>query len=119
MISTKTINPNLFADQSKTALNNMKTKHTIKAVEHLSLNNSFGTIREEGGVELEITVGFKDKDYGYFEFYDTKTNGQNWYAEGGLWIEGKTIKDYDGVSSLPVSIIDFLKEKGFDTNEIE
>ena len=98
----------------------MKTKkYTIKAVEHLSLDNSFGTIREEDGVELDITVGFRDEDYGYFEFYDTKTNGEDWYAEGGLWIEGKTIVDYDGVASLPTSIINFLKEKGYDTSEIE
>ena len=97
----------------------MKNQYTIKAVEHLSLDNSFGTISEEDGVQLEIIVGFRDKDYGYFEFYDTETNGEKWYAEGGLWLEGKTIVDCDGVASMPTSIINFLKEKGYDTSEIE
>ena len=99
----------------------MKTKneeYTIKTREDLTLENSFCVIREQSGVELEITLGFKNKEYGYFEFYDVETGGEDWYAEGGLWIEGKEIVDYDGVFSLPISLIKLLNEKGYSTDQI-
>ena len=94
-------------------------KHEFKVVESLSLGNSFGTIKEEKNIELEVTIGFKDDKYGWFELYDTESGGDEWYAEGGLWISDKVITDYDGVFALPQCIIDKLKELGYDTSEIE
>ena len=93
-------------------------KIEFKAVENLSLENSFGTIKEQSGIELEVTIGIDDES-GWFEFYDTETGGDDWYAEGGLWFEGKELTDYDGVFALPVCIIEKLRELGYDPSYAE
>jgi hypothetical protein len=93
-------------------------KIEFKAVENLSLENSFGTIKEQSGIELDVTIGIDDES-GWFEFYDTETGGDDWYAEGGLWFDGKELTDYDGVFALPVCIIEKLKELGYDPSYAE
>ena len=97
----------------------MKQKETFQVVQSLSLGNSFGTIKEEDDDTLEVTVGINSDGYGWFELYDVESGGEEWYAEGGLWIDGKMITGYDGVFSLSQVIIDKLKEWGYDTSEIE
>lgn len=93
-------------------------KIEFKAVENLSLENSFGTIKEQSGIELDVTIGI-DNDTGWFELYDTETGGDEWYAEGGLWFEEKVLTDFDGVFALPVCIIEKLKELGYDPSYAE
>ena len=97
----------------------MIKQETFQAVQALSLENSFGTLKTEDNVTLDVTVGIKSEDYGWFEMYDVETGGEEWYAEGGLWIEDKVITGYDGVFSLSQVIIDKLKEWGYDTSEVE
>lgn len=89
-------------------------KYEFKAIESLSLENSFGTIKEQENIELSVTIGI-DGETGWFEIYDTDTGGDEWYGEGGLWFEGKHLTDYDGVFSLPICIVNKLKELGYDT----
>ena len=96
----------------------MKTEYSFEAIEHLSLENSFGTIKE-AEVKLQVNVEIGEKNYGSFEVFDEATGGGEWYAEGGLWFEGKKLVDYDGVFSLPQCILDCLRENGFDTSYIE
>lgn len=85
--------------------------------EDLALENSFGTIRQENGIEMNITVRMQpNKNYGSFEMYDEETGGEEWYAEGGLWFEGKELVDYDGVFALSPSIIQILEENGYDAS---
>lgn len=93
--------------------------HEFKAVESLSLENSFGTLKAEENIELNVTIGIKDDEYGWFELYDTESGGDEWYAEGGLWLTDKVVNGYDGVFALPRCIIDKLKELGYDTTEVE
>lgn len=88
------------------------------ATESLQLENSFGVIRRNEGVKLNVTVGINSDDYGWFEFYDEKTGGEDWYAEGSLTIEGNSITGYDGVFYLPSCVTDKLEELGFDISEI-
>jgi hypothetical protein len=97
----------------------MIKQETFQAVQSLSLENSFGTIKEENNITLEVTVGIKSEDYGWFELYDLESGGEEWYAEGGIEIEGKMITGYDGVFSLPNVVIDKLKEWGYDCSEVE
>ena len=94
-------------------------KETFQAVQALSLENSFSTIKAEDNVTLEVTVGINSEDYGWFELYDVETDGDEWYAEGGLWIKNNVITGYDGVFALPTVVIDKLKEWGYDVSEIE
>jgi hypothetical protein len=98
----------------------MIKQETFKStVKYLTLENSFGVIATSKNVELEVTVGIKSEDYGWFELYDTKSEGDAWYAEGSLEIEGKSIVGYDGVFSLSEPVIDKLKEWGYNTDEVE
>jgi hypothetical protein len=97
----------------------MIKQETFQATQGLSLENSFGTIRTEDNVLLEVTVGIKSEDYGWFELYDLESGGENWYAEGSLQIEDKAIVGYDGVFELSQVVIDKLKEWKYDTSEIE
>ena len=89
------------------------------ATQSLRLENSFAVIKTEPDVKLNVTVGIKSDDYGWFEIYDLETDGEEWYAEGGLWFDGKTITDYDGVFSLPNPVISKLKEWGYDVSQVD
>lgn len=52
---------------------------------------------------------------GYFEHEDY---GEEW--GGGLWFEGKSLTDYDGVYELPAEVIAGIRELGFTvTKEFE
>jgi len=95
-------------------------QETFTTQESLSLENSFVVLKQEDNIEVQVTVGINNDNYGWFEIYDVKTGGDEWYAEGGLWIDdNKTITDYDGVFSLPTSVIQKLKDMGYNTSEIE
>lgn len=95
-------------------------QYEFKAIENLSLENSFGTIKAEENIELNVTIGIDDADgSGWFELYDEETGGDEWYGSGGLWFDGKELTDYDGVFALPGCVIDKLKELGYDTTYAE
>ena len=66
----------------------------------------------------EVTVAINNPTYGWFELYDIETGGDEWYAEGGLWLEGNVVTEYDGVFALPPAITDKLKEWGYDVSEV-
>jgi len=93
--------------------------YTFEATEHLSLENSFGTLKE-AEVRLQVSVGIHDHgESGWFELYDEETGGDEWYAEGGLWFDGKELVDYDGVFALPQCVCDCLRTHGFDPSYAE
>ena len=95
-------------------------KDKFKVVNGLIKQTSGGVINREKDVELDVVVGYRSEDdYGWFEFWDTKTSGEKWYAEGGLWFNKKKLTDYDGVFSLSSFVISYLKGKGFDVSEVE
>jgi hypothetical protein len=97
----------------------MKIQVEFIATESLALENSFGTIKEQNDIELQVTIGINSDDYGWFEIYDVETGGDEWYAEGGLELEGMAVMGYDGVFALPRCIIEKLREMGYDVSEIE
>lgn len=92
---------------------------SFKAYESLSLENSFMVVKEKENIELNVTIGIHDDESGWFELYDEESGGDEWYAEGGLELDGLSVTGYDGVFALPVCIINKLQEMGFDTTEIE
>ena len=93
------------------------TQHEFQTEVFLSASNSFGQTRKPRKVELDVTVGIKDNGDGWFELYDIETGGDDWYAEGGLWFDGKTLTDYDGIFELPKFIVDKLNELGYDVSD--
>jgi hypothetical protein len=84
--------------------------------ESLQLENSFGVLKNQNDIKLHVTVGIKDDTYGWFEFYDIETGGDEWYAEGGLWLKNGELSDYDGVFCLPNFILDKLAELGINVD---
>lgn len=95
-------------------LNNTKEYSVTRKVD-LYEENSFGVTREQNAVKTKFTVCIKADGNGWFEI----DGGQDWYAEGGLWFDGKTLTDYDGVFNLAAEIIELLEEKGFDCDEVK
>lgn len=82
-------------------------------VPNIFMEGSFGSYGHTKNVRMSIEVGIDPiAERGYFEMYDVKSGGERWYAEGGLWFSGNTLKDYDGVCSLSSYILDKLKEWG-------
>jgi hypothetical protein len=94
-------------------------KETFEVAIPLQLENSFGVIKAENSVKVEVTIGINSIDYGWFELYDVETGGDDWYAEGGIWFQGNKVTDYDGVFALPTCILDKLKEWGYDVSDVE
>lgn len=94
------------------------TKHNWQVITSLVLENSYGVITKQDDVLLDVTIGIKDDDYGYFELYDIASGGDHWYAEGGLWFDGKVLTDYDGVFELLPCITQKLNELGYITDQI-
>jgi len=93
-------------------------EYNFKVVEDLILETSYGVIGSADQVELDVTIGIhEDKETGWFEI--SSENDDEWYAEGGLWFDGMTVTEYDGVFSLASFIVDKLKELGYDTTEVE
>lgn len=97
----------------------MKSKITWFGNASMSLENSFVVIAHEESVKMEFTIGIIDDERGYFEMADLKTGGNDWYAEGGLWFDGKKVTDYDGVFALPDQIVNELERMGYDVTEIK
>lgn len=81
--------------------------YTVKTISNVVLTSGQVLDRAKD-VEMRVTVGLKDESYGYFEVYDIASDGDRFYAEGGLWFdEDRKLVDYDGCGELPdiVSIL--------------
>ena len=95
----------------------MKKDIRFEATESLRMSNSFGTVRQEENIKLDVSINIKD-ERGSFEIYDIKTGGEDWYAEGGLWFKGKDLVDYDGVFALPKCIESKLTELEYNLDNL-
>jgi hypothetical protein len=99
-------------------MNDNKTQWGWVEKTTLTLENSFGLIDRQKNVAVRFTLGLHDGgETGWFEFYDTSTGGDLWYAEGMLWFERDKLVDYDGVFELPIQIVNKLKEIGYDVED--
>lgn len=102
--------PNTLRDMSMNSAPHLRVvnaTYTVKTISNVVLTS--GTVLDRAkNVEMRVTVGLKDERYGYFEVYDIASDGERFYAEGGLWFdEDRKLVDYDGVGELPdiVSIL--------------
>ena len=100
-------------------MRNYNKQESFKVNTPVAMETSYAVIDKSENEEMDVTVGVSDEDnYGYFEIYDTKSGGDRFYGEGGLWFTGKTLTDYDGVFELSDHVINKLNEWGYDTSEI-
>ena len=89
-------------------------KTTFVAIENMSMEDSFGNLREGDDIKLKVTIGIVEvEETGWFILRDKQTGGDIWFAEGGLWFNGKELTEYDGVSELPKCITQKLIELGY------
>ena len=102
-------NPNTLRDMSNSRphLRVVNATYTVKTISNVVLTS--GQVLDQAkNVEMRVTVGLRDESYGYFEIYDIASDGNRFYAEGGLWFDkDRKLVDYDGVGELPdiVSIL--------------
>jgi hypothetical protein len=75
-----------------------------------SIANRFETFNTK-----RFEVGFiGNGERGYFEHHE---RGDEY--GGGLWFDGLTLVDYDGISGyLPAEILDELEARGFDVSDM-
>ena len=81
------------------------------ADEFMVLENSFGTLTEPQTVSMttKVWLSQNNPDRGWFTWGD----GEDWYAEGGLWFDGEGfLSDFDGVFDLPPAAIKWLYDEG-------
>jgi len=59
-----------------------------------------------------------DKRSGFIEWsYENDTDSD--VENIGLWFDGKTVTDYDGVFELPQEAIQLLEENGYDCTDVK
>tara|TARA_R100000734_G_C3280027_1_gene73870 strand:- start:533 stop:790 length:258 start_codon:yes stop_codon:yes gene_type:complete len=69
---------------------------------------------------INYNVGWNEEtSKGWFELYDEGSGGDYYYAEGGLWFEGKELVDYDGVFELDDEVIKCLEDWGADISYVQ
>ena len=99
----------------------MKKEITWTDYVSLSLENSFGSIKKQNDIAVEFTIGIHESgESGWFELYDIESGGNEWYAEGKVFMDEtlRYIVDYDGVFSIPEQILDKFEEWGYKTEEV-
>jgi hypothetical protein len=71
-------------------------------------------------ITYELKVGvFKDRKKGYFEIYASDEEDEEYfYVEGGLWIEGGRVVDYDGVYELSEKVRPLLSALNLNSQDI-
>jgi len=93
--------------------------HTWQEEVYVSRETSFGIIDQTlTPILCEFTIGLRDDETGYFEWYDIESGGIEYYCEGGLWFDGKNLTDYDGVFDLSHCIKQKLVELGYNLDEM-
>ena len=68
------------------------------------MNTKNGFVKEKQVGNWKVII--RDRGYGFFE---NQVSG----CEGGIWMEGKTVVDYDGVFELPAKVVQALTELGY------
>ena len=87
---------------------------TFEVESPAQMETSQGVLDSVNSTKLAVSVFVNPQtEVGSFEIYDLKTGGVRFYGEGGLWFEGKTLIDYDGVFELSDHVINQLKKWGF------
>lgn len=101
------------------ALKSLIGQHDFTEESHVYEENSFGITRETAQLtELQFSITIEDLEYGYFEWYDIESGGEEWYCEGSLQFHNGMLVGYDGCFSLSPYILDFFEERGVDVSEV-
>ena len=99
----------------------MKTlEKNFKKVGYVGWETSMSPIVEREKRTMMYNVWWdKEDERGGFEILDDETYGDDYYAEGGLWFDGKELTDYDGVFSLDEEVINCLEDWGADVKQMK
>ena len=95
-------------------------KKEFKEVMYVGYETSMSPIVEREKRTMMYNVWWnKEDERGGFEILDDETYGDDYYAEGGLWFDGKELTDYDGVFELDENVVKCLKDWGADTSYVD
>ena len=87
---------------------------------YLSLENSFGTIHEQGQTDTSYTIGIElDEDGIVRGWFEIDGGNDDYYAEGCLEFDDNNLIGYDGIFELPSIVISKIKTLGIDCSEVE
>jgi hypothetical protein len=92
-------------------LNNTEEYSMTRA---LDIYEEFGVTAQEDAVKTTFTACIKADGNGWF----TIDGGNELFAEGSLYFEGKNLVDYGGFYNLPAEIVELLENNGYNCNEI-
>jgi hypothetical protein len=83
------------------------------AIEFIATENLNGK-----DIQMKGSFAFNYSGYGWYQIYDTKTKGQDWYAEGRLIMNQISLVSFSGFDELPICILNKLKELGYNTSQV-
>lgn len=91
----------------------------IKDGKKILTRETITTDKKGREVKLWVRVGKKSPNRGWFEKQITVDDSDdNYYVEGGLWIENGEIVEYDGVYYLPKEIRPLLSKMGWNSKDV-
>jgi hypothetical protein len=113
----------------------MKNVATKKFESVIALERSMSATKEIlGKANNEMTLyisedgltGSIDWEYDLIQDDDVDSDAtDNWYDDDGgsvgigLWFDGKTVTDYDGVFEIPKQAVEMLEENGYNCDDIK
>ena len=84
---------------------------TLVFTSPINRETSFGSTPLSDNAESQISVTIRADGTGTAEWEILELDE---YEEIGLWFTGNELVDYDGVFSLPVELINYLMQQGYD-----
>ena len=95
---------------------------------HVTYQTAYDVVVDDFGlVENKLTFRKNPDEWDRGSYGDYRIEWEVFDKDGeviaveviGIWVDGDKVVDYDGVMDIPKQAIELLKERGFDTSEIE
>ena len=83
----------------------------------ITFTEDIGRLDKDAEIQLEVSID-TEHEWGWFELCDVDEGGMLYHEEGGLWLEGKELLDYDGTMCIHEKVLDILDEWDINTENI-
>jgi len=103
----------------------IRTETRTTIAENIELVIKTSKFEEDRKESKLVSIERKDSNFTLYCNEDTHVPtmfehnevGDDW--GGGIWIKGKKVTDYDGVSELPRGVLKTLRALGYDVSEVD
>ena len=89
----------------------------MKYNKRITFTEDIGRLDKDAEMDLEVSID-TEREYGHFELYDVDEGGMLYHEEGGLWLEGRELVDYDGTPCIHDKVLDILDEWDINTQNM-